>query len=282
MRKVSHLISLILNFQLDFLTFSLLFRTATLLMAPVVSVGTSSEDVAARVGHHVIKHQDIAIAESGVFRIAVSGGSMGKVLKKALVDDKQIAPLVKWDKWEVYFSDERLVPLDHPESNYGLLKQNVLDHVPKVVVHPIDVSLLTGKEGELAGADEAKDQEIADKYAELLPKDGKLDLLLLGCGPDGHTCSLFPGHPLLEEKSKLVALIRDSPKPPPRRISVTFPLLAKATSLAFIAEGEGKAPTLKKIFEEGDTSLPSKLVSDLVGPEVVWFVNEPAVKGVKL
>lgn len=251
-------------------------------MAPVVSVGTSSEDVAARVGHHVIKHQNIAIAESGVFRIAVSGGSMGKVLKKALVDDKQIAPLVKWDKWEVYFSDERLVPLDHPESNYGLLKQNVLDHVPKVVVHPIDVSLLTGKEGELAGADEAKDQEIADKYAELLPKDGKLDLLLLGCGPDGHTCSLFPGHPLLEEKSKLVALIRDSPKPPPRRISVTFPLLAKATSLAFIAEGESKAPTLKKIFEEGDTSLPSKLVSDLVGPEVVWFVNEPAVKGVKL
>lgn len=251
-------------------------------MAPVVSVGTSSEDVAARVGRHVVKHQDIAIAESGVFRIAVSGGSMGKVLKKALVDDKQIAPLVKWDKWEVYFSDERLVPLDHPESNYGLLKQNVLDHVPKVVVHPIDVSLLTGHEGELAGADEAKDQQIADKYAELLPKDGKLDLLLLGCGPDGHTCSLFPGHPLLEEKSKLVALIRDSPKPPPRRISVTFPLLEKATSLAFIAEGEGKAPTLKKILGEGDTSLPAKLVSDLVGPEVVWFVNEPAVKGVKL
>ena len=87
LRKVSHLISLILNFQLDFLTFSfslltfsLLFRTATLLMAPVVSVGTSSEDVAARVGHHVIKHQNIAIAESGGFRIAVSGGSMGKGL----------------------------------------------------------------------------------------------------------------------------------------------------------------------------------------------------------
>lgn len=251
-------------------------------MAPIVSIGTSSEDVAARVGQHVLKHQEIALAESGVFRIAVSGGSMGKVLKKALVDDKQNAPLVKWDKWEVYFSDERLVPLDHPESNYGLFKLSVLDFVPKVVVHPIDVSLLTGKEGELEGADEAKDNQIAEAYAKILPEDGKIDLLLLGCGPDGHTCSLFPGHPLVHERSKLIALIRDSPKPPPRRISVTIPLLEKATSLAFIAEGEGKAPTLKKIFEDGDSSLPAKIVSDLSGPEVVWFVNEPAVKGVKL
>lgn len=259
-----------------------LHRSLLFIMAPYIAVGTSSEDVAAKVGHHVLKHQQIALAESGVFRIAVSGGSMGKVLKKALVDNTQNAPLVQWDKWEVYFSDERLVPLDHPESNYALFKENVLDHVPKVVVHPIDASLLTGKDGELEGADESKDQQIADAYARLLPDNGKLDLLLLGCGPDGHTCSLFPGHPLLAETDKTVALVRDSPKPPPRRITVTFDVLSKASSLAFIAEGAGKAPTLKKILEEKDTLLPCTRVNALTGPEVVWFVNEAAVQGVKL
>lgn len=206
------------------------------------------------------------------------------MLKKTLIDNKEIAAKVQWEKWEVYFSDERLVPLDHPDSNYGLFHTLVLEALPSGVskpkVHTIDESLLTGKDGQLVDADEKKDREIAARYAKTLPADGKLDLILLGCGPDGHTCSLFPGHSLLKERSELVSYIQDLPKPPPRRITVTFPVLERAGSIAFVAEGAGKAPILKSIFNDRSSQLPSKLVNDIVGVPVAWFVNDDAIDGV--
>lgn len=240
-----------------------------------------SADVAKSVGLHVVKAQNEALKNSKTFKIAVSGGSLGKVLKAALIDNKELASQVQWDKWEVFFSDERLVPLDHADSNYGLFAEMVLNNLtgPKPTVHTIDESLLTGKDGQIEGSDQAKDAEIAKSYAKLLPTDLKLDLILLGCGPDGHTCSLFPGHPLLTEKSEHISLIRDSPKPPPRRITFTFPVLENAGAIAFVAEGEGKAPVIDEIFNKKDSKLPCKYVNELDVP-VSWFVNDAAVSGI--
>lgn len=240
-----------------------------------------SADVAKSVGSFILKIQNEALTNSSIFKIAVSGGSLGKVLKAALIDNEELASQVQWDKWEVFFSDERLVPLDHADSNYGLFAENVLSHLKgaKPTVHTIDESLLTGKDGLVEGSDEAKDAEIAKAYSKLLPSDLKLDLILLGCGPDGHTCSLFPGHALLEEKTEHISLIRDSPKPPPRRITFTFPVLASAGAIAFVAEGQGKAPVIDEIFNKKDSQLPCKLVNELDVP-VSWFVNDAAVTGV--
>ncbi|RLV95397.1 6-phosphogluconolactonase 3 [Spathaspora sp. JA1] len=248
---------------------------------------SESIDVANAVGKYIIQHQDAAISAKNTFKIALSGGSLGKVLKKALIDNKQVASNVKWDQWEVYFSDERLVPLDHPDSNFGLFNELVLKHLPSGTGKPklniIDESLVTGKDGQLEGADEKKDLEITKDYAGKLPTDGKLDVILLGCGPDGHTCSLFPGHKLLEERSQLIAYINDSPKQPPRRITFTFPVLEAATSIAFVAEGAGKAVTLKEIFDDKSSQLPAKLVNDInTGVEVNWFVDNSAVRGVNV
>lgn len=244
-----------------------------------------SSDVAKAVGDYVIKIQDAAIGKSGVFKVAVSGGSLGKVLKAALIDDKELSQKVKWDKWEVFFSDERIVPLDHAESNYGLFNEKVLSSLPagspKPKVHAIDASLITGTDGQSEGADGAKDKAIAEEYEKLFAKDAHLDLVLLGCGPDGHTCSLFPGHALLEEKKSLVALITDSPKPPPRRITVTFPVLAQASNIAFVAEGEGKAPVIDEIFNKAESKLPCKYVNNLDVP-VSWFVNDAALTNVNI
>lgn len=251
-------------------------------MVSVYSHKESSE-VAKAVGQFIVKAQNDALSSLGSFKIAVLGGSLGNVLKKALIDDSSLAENVKWDKWEVFFSDERLVPLDHQDSNYGLFHEKVLKNLTgaKPTVHTIDTSLLTGRDGQIDGSEKGKDEAIAEAYAKTLPSDLVLDLILLGCGPDGHTCSLFPGHELLGEHKLSVALIRDSPKPPPRRITVTFPVLAKAHNIAFVAEGEGKKPIIDEVFNEKDSKLPCKLVNDLSVP-VSWFVNDAAINGVNV
>lgn len=242
-----------------------------------------SVGVAQSVARYIVDAQKKALQSKDAFIVAVSGGSMGKVLKAGLIDNTEFSPQVQWEKWHIYFSDERLVPLEHEDSNCGLFISLVVDHLkgPKPTVHPIDTNLLTGKNGQVEGSDELKDEEISQAYARILPADGVFDLVLLGCGPDGHTCSLFPGRALLKENSKSIALIRDSPKPPPRRITFTLPLLAQAEAIGFIAEGAGKAPVILEIFNDPTSQLPCKLVNDLEVP-VAWFVNDAALADTKV
>ncbi|KAF4124222.1 6-phosphogluconolactonase [Geosmithia morbida] len=238
--------------------------------------------LAAALRSYIIQGQAAGIERHGTFKVAVSGGSLPKTLAAALLapssgpDD-----VVDFSKWEIFFADERAVPLDHADSNYGLLKSELLDKIPggddaKPTVHPIDVAHLDDI------------QELADQYEKTLvgsfaSRDSVrlpiFDLLLLGCGPDGHTCSLFPGHPLLREADAWVAPITDSPKPPPRRITLTLPVVTHAVRIAFVATGGGKKDIMRSIFDSDD-GLPCALVNEAAGDRVSWFVDEPAVDGV--
>ncbi|KAJ4170163.1 suppressor of los1-1 [Fusarium falciforme] len=172
-----------------------------------------------------------------------------------------------------------LFPLDHDDSNYALLKKELLDKIPegqKPTVHTINTEHLNDL------------QELADEYEQTLvasfaSRDSVrlpiFDLLLLGCGPDGHTCSLFPGHPLLRETSAWVAPIDDSPQASPKRITLTLPVVNHAVRVAFVATGGGKKDIMKQIFDTNG-GLPCTLVNESTGERCSWFVDEPAVEGV--
>ena len=233
---------------------------------------------------YVLQCQQAGLERHNAFKVAVSGGSLPKTLALGLLEHSNGSreDTVRFDKWEIFFADERAVPLDHEDSNYKLLKDELLDKIPadmgQPTVHPIDVQYLDDV------------QEMADQYQEELmrsfaAKDSvKLpifDLILLGCGPDGHTCSLFPNHELLRESDAWVAAIEDSPKPPAKRITLTLPVVTHGTKIAFVATGEDKKDILKSILDtEEGRSLPCGLVNEGGADRVSWFTDDAAVKGV--
>lgn len=222
-------------------------------------------------GKYILNEQDRALSSNTSFKLAISGGSLVNVLQKSLINDPEIATKVQWSKWEIYFVDERIVELDHPDSNFGAFKTAVLDNLKGVEpkVYPIDTQFV--------GKGKTAYENCAKNYSNLLPK--RLDLLLLGCGPDGHTCSLFPDAEhkyLIDEKSERVLHCYDSPKPPSDRITITLPVMEDANKIAFVAEGESKQPIMHEIFDLQNTKLPTALINKLFADKVDWFVNDAA------
>ncbi|KAJ5115457.1 6-phosphogluconolactonase DevB-type [Penicillium alfredii] len=246
----------------------------------------STDYLAQQLRGYVLRAQNAALTRHDTFRLAVSGGSLPTVLARALLAPSNGSPedTPQFAKWHIFFADERAVPLDHEDSNYRLLKDELVSKIPSELgaptVHAIDANHVNDDDP----------QELADLYQEELmrsfaAKDSvKLpvfDLILLGCGPDGHTCSLFPGHELLREKDAWVAAETNSPKPPPKRITLTLPVVTHAVSIAFVATGAGKKDILKKIFDQEEgRSIPSALVNQGGGEKVSWFTDHPAVEGI--
>ncbi|CAL8103289.1 unnamed protein product [Calicophoron daubneyi] len=146
---------------------------------------------------------------------------------------------VRWDLIHFFYCDERLVPLTHKDSTHRLYEDLLYSkiNIPRDNIHIVDTSLPAN----VAAGD------YADKmFSFFSPSDGFpcFDLLLLGIGPDGHTCSLFPDHALLHVTDVCVAPIMDSPKPPPQRVTLTLPVLNKAKRVVFIASGIGKSEVI--------------------------------------
>ncbi|KAG6911807.1 hypothetical protein DXG01_000054 [Tephrocybe rancida] len=224
---------------------------------------STTDDLVSGLAAFILKAQKQSIDKKGRFTIALSGGSLPKMLR-GLVDN----PTVKWDKWQVFYVDERVVPLDHPDSNHLACTTHLFSKVPIPLenIHTIDPNLLEDLE-ELSDAYE-KDliREFAQKDSARFPI---FDLILLGMGPDGHTASLFPGHELLAEEDRWVAYLEDSPKPPPKRITFTYPVINHGLRVVFVAAGKEKVDTLSSILDHPENGLPSARVKPVypVRPE---------------
>eukprot|EP00055_Hartaetosiga_balthica_P018004 m.126724 g.126724 ORF g.126724 m.126724 type:complete len:240 (-) comp9436_c0_seq1:1157-1876(-) len=211
-----------------------------------------------------------AVEDHGYFSVAFSGGSLPKILTSGMGDISGMDA----SKWKVFFADERCVPLDDDDSNYKAVFNDCLS---KLNVEADNIFTI---DSDVDSATAAK------KYEEILVKElgdsPSFDLILLGMGPDGHTCSLFPGHPLLDEKDRIVAHIDDSPKPPPSRITLTYPTLAQSKAVVFVCAGEGKATILQQVFAEDvrdEEKLPAARVTSK--GDITWFMDEPAASLLK-
>lgn len=204
-----------------------------------------------------------SVSERGIFTLGVSGGSIINILVEKLASQK-----VDWGKWKVFFCDERLVALSDPDSTYGQYKKKLIDvagcEKSWIPINP-DLNV------EECAADYQSKVEAVFGAGEL----PSFDMLLLGMGPDGHTCSLFPGHQLLKEEKRLIAPISDSPKPPPCRVTMTLPVLNNSRNAVFISAGASKADTIKEVFHPIGNPLPASLVKPKHGT-LRWVMDKAA------
>jgi 6-phosphogluconolactonase len=213
-------------------------------------------------------------AEEALCCVALSGGSTPRRLYELLAG-APYARQIPWGNVHLFQVDERCVPPDHPDSNYRMVRERLLDRVP---LPEANFHRMAAEEADLAG--------VACQYAEELaqvlhPEPGevaRLDLVCLGMGADGHTASLFPGSPALEEET---AWVRANPaeKLGTWRITLTPPVLNAAAQVVFLVSGAEKAETLWRVLKGPlqPKLLPAQGVRPVSG-RVSWYVDQAAAK----
>ncbi|KAK4489774.1 hypothetical protein RD792_000411 [Penstemon davidsonii] len=242
-----------------------------------VKVFDTEEDLAVSLAKYTADLSSKISQERDSFTVVISGGSLVKSLRK-LVEAPYIDS-VDWSKWRVFWVDERVVPKDHPDSNYLLAYTEFLSKIPIPAGNVYSINDALSAEG---AADDyetcikhlVKTQIIDQSKATGFPK---FDLMLMGIGPDGHIASLFPGHPLVQEKEKWVCSIKDSPKPPPERISFSLPVINASANIALVVAGAGKATALRTALSDESNDV-DVLPVQLVAPEgeLSWFLDKEA------
>jgi 6-phosphogluconolactonase len=213
----------------------------------------------------ILEHARKAIAERGLFRLALSGGNTPRAIHAELA---RTAGDLPWSKVQITFGDERCVPPDHKDSNYLMAKESLLDPAG---IPDSNVFRIRGEiDPELAAREcEVKLAAVAARFGETRYVH---DLILLGMGEDGHTASLFPGSPALDETERNV-IAATGPKPPPQRVTFTFPLLNAARHICFLVRAD---PSKEQILQEaiaGDMRHPSARVRPVSGG-LTWLIGE--------
>jgi len=197
--------------------------------------------------------------------VALSGGSTPKLMFQVLAE--QFRDEVSWDKVQFFWSDERHVPPDDPESNYRMANEALLSHVP---VSADNVHRIRGENPDAAAVASEYEQTIIQVTNQTLPR---LDLIFLGLGTDGHTASIFPGSEVLHETKRLVAAPYVE-KFKSYRITMTLPLLNNGASVVFLVSGAEKAEIVREVLQ-GERKYPAQAVNPTQG-ELIWMLDKDA------
>ena len=228
-----------------------------------------------RAADEFVKAANQAVANKGMFSVALAGGSTPKSLYALLADDPTYRAKVPWDKMRVFFGDERHVPPDSPDSNFHMATESLFS---KGVLKPEQIFRI---KGELPNTEKAalEYQLVIRSYFQL--QEGqfpRLDLVLLGMGEEGHTLSLFPGTKALHENNRIVTRNWVG-KLFTERITMTAAAVNQASQVMFLITRADKAPALKAVLEGPyePEQLPAQLIQPASG-NALWLIDRDAAK----
>jgi 6-phosphogluconolactonase len=242
-----------------------------------VRVVPDREHLARAAAAEIMSRAQAAARARGRFAMALAGGSTPLPLY-ALLAQEPYRSTVPWNVTHVFWGDERVVPADHRDSNFGMANEALLRPLglPEANAHRIPAEL--GPEAAAVAYEHALRAFFQLSEREL----PRFDLLLLGLGADGHTASLFPRSPALRETKRLAAAVWVEPLQS-RRITLTVPVLNQARCVVFLVAGRDKADVLRRVLR--GTCEPEDCPARLIRPEqgeLLWLVDEEAGGGYRL
>lgn len=230
-------------------------------------------DVSRAAADEFIVQAQNGITARGVFHVALSGGSTPKGLFTLLAKGDTLPQTIPWSQIQIWWSDERHVPPDHPDSNYKMAYEILLARAP---IPPENIHRVRAELPDASHAARAYEQELRAVFDLAPPAFPIFDLILLGMGPDAHTASLFPGTKALNETTRLVV---------PNwvgkfftwRITFTAPLINSARTVMFLVAGGDKALPLKGVLEgpHEPEQMPAQLIQPTDG-KLIWLLDAQA------
>jgi 6-phosphogluconolactonase len=241
-----------------------------------VTIEPDLETLSVRAAEEFVRLAEAAQQLSGRFTVALSGGSTPQRLY-ALLAGLEYYRRVRWDQVHFFWGDERCVPPEHPDSNYGMARRLMIDKLP---LPEANVHRMAGEKAPPVAA--AEYEKILIDFFKLAPGAWpRFDLLLMGLGEDGHTASLFPYNAALQNQKNLVVAPYVE-KLQAHRITLTLPVINRGAHVWFLVAGADKAPVLRDVLEAKapDPGLPATFVKPTDG-ELIWFVTVEAFKSFK-
>ncbi len=245
------------NYELEYLVASEL-----LIVDSPASMAVTAADIFAKTAKD-------CVGRKGRFAVAISGGSTPRATHRLLAEQPYRSE-IPWTAVHIFWVDERCVPQDSKASNYGVAKKDLVDRVP---ILPQQVHPMTGdtspEQAAIAYQKKLKAFFRADKGG--LPI---FDLIFLGVGKDGHTASMFPGQQALDEKENWVVAVKGG-DPDVSRITMTYPVLNRASQVVLFVSGKQKAAVVKAVLEDKHTDLPAQRIQPANG-KLTWLLDHDA------
>lgn len=239
-----------------------------------VTVLPDPETLAAEAADRFVTFAQTAVVTNGRFSVALAGGGTPQAMYRLLAQSPRKGQIA-WPKVHIFWGDERFVPPYDPDNLWRMAQETFLNEVPLPAanIHPMPTVGLTP-----AAAARQYARTIVRFFA---PAPPRFDLILLGMGPDGHTASIFPGQAAVASAERLVAVVTNSPKPPPTRLTLTYKVINQAAIIMFLVTGGEKATAVAQLLagKRDRNQWPAQGVQPEHG-RLLWLLDQAAAQGI--
>ncbi|MGA9538479.1 MAG: 6-phosphogluconolactonase [Desulfobacterales bacterium] len=212
-----------------------------------------------------------SVARTGLFTVAVSGGSTPRPMHRLLSEDPYRSG-IPWQFTHLFWVDERLVPVTDPDSNFGSAERDFLNQltIPAGNIHP-----MSSRKPPTAAADDYE-HELRRHFSRFSNAEPVFDLIVLGVGEDGHTASIFPGDHSAEETTRWVTAVKGG-TPYVERLTLTLPILNRARCIVYLISGSKKAVVVRSLLLDASAQLPPQRIAPQRG-EIIWLLDTEAAE----